>query len=99
ATFYSEALDVDGLEPQRSRSGDGPVVQSVNDRCAPNGEQPRVSGSRPLQRGSISLDGDVCEDDRRRRQPERIMRIAIPESVEGVQLRLQDDREWRARAL
>ena len=39
------------------------------------------------------------ENNRRRRQPERVMRVAIPESVEGVHRLLQDDREWCATAL
>jgi hypothetical protein len=93
AAFYSEALDVDGLEPQRSCSGNGLVIQRVKDGGTSHGEQSGVSTSRPLQRCSVSLDGDIGEDDRRRRQPERVMRIAIPESIEGVHRVLQDDRE------
>jgi hypothetical protein len=99
ATFYFESLDVDGLEPQRSCSGNGLVIQSVKDRCISHGKQSGVSTSRPLQRGSVSLDGDVREDDRRRGQPEWVMRIAIPERVECVYRLLQDDREWRTSAL
>ena len=96
ATFYSESLDVHGLEPQRSCSGNGLVIQSVKDGCTSNGKQSGVSTSRPLQRGSVSLDGDVRENDRRRRQPERVMRVTIPESVERVHRLLEDDREWCA---
>jgi hypothetical protein len=94
ATFYSEALDVDGLQRQHSCSGNGLVIQTVKDRCTSDGKQSGVSGSRPLERCSVSLDGDVGENDRRRRQPEWVMRIAIPESVKGVHRLLQDDREW-----
>ena len=99
ASFYYESLDVDGFEPQRSCSRNGLVIQSVKDRCTSYGKQPGVSLSRPFQRCSVSLDGDVRENDRRRRQPERVMRIAIPESVERVHRLLQDDREGSASAL
>ena len=99
AAFYSETLDVDAFERQRSRSGNGLVIQGVKNGSTSYGEQPGVSSSRPLQRCSVSLDGDVREDDRSRREPKRVMRIAIPGSIEGVHRFLQDDREWRARAL
>ena len=99
AAFYSEALDVDAFERQGSCSGNGLVIQSVKDRCTSYGEQPGVSSSRPLQRSSVSLDGDFCENDRRRRQPEWVMGVAIPKGVEGVHRLLQDDRKWCAIAL
>src|SRR5262249_22722552 len=99
ATFYSEALDVDAFERQRSRSGNWLVIQIVKDRCTSYAKQSRVSSSRPLQCCSVALNGDVREDDRRRRKPERVMRIAIPGSIEGVHLVFEDDREWSAIAL
>jgi hypothetical protein len=99
AAFYPEALDVDAFERQCSCSGNGFVIQSVQDRCTSYGEQPGVSSARPLQRSSVSLDGDVGENNRRRRQPEWVMRVAIPKGVEGVHRLLQNDREWCAIAL
>ena len=59
----------------------------------------RVSSSGPLQRCSVSLDGDVRENNWRRREPERVVRVAIPGSVEGVHRVFEDDREWPASAL
>jgi len=99
AAFYSETLDVNAFERQRSRSGNGLVIQGVKNRSTSYGEQPGVSSSRPLQCCPVSLNRDVCENDRRRRQPEGVMRIVIPESVEGVHRLLQDDREGSTIAL
>jgi len=95
----SEALDVDAFERQCSCFGNGFVIQSVKDRCTSYGEQPGVSSARPLQRSSVSRDGDVGENNRSRHQPERVVGVAIPKSVEPVHRLLQDDREWSAIAL
>jgi hypothetical protein len=99
ATFYFEAHDVDAIERQVSSSGNRLIVQGVDYGRGSHCEQSGVSRSRPLQRCAVSLDSDVREDERGRCQPERIMRIPIPERVEGVHRLLQDDREWGGTAL
>ena len=98
-TFDFESLDVNSFQPQRSCARNCLVIQIVENGRSPHGKQPGVSASRPLQRRSVSLDGDVRENDRRRRQPERVMRVAVPESGEGVHLLLKDDGEWPTVAL
>ena len=99
ATFYFEAHDVDAIERQVSSSGNRLIVQGVEYGRGSHGKQSGVSRSRPLQRCPVSLNCDVRENERRRCQPERIMRVPIPERIEGVHRLLQDDREWRGTAL
>src|SRR5262245_21235831 len=50
-----------------------------------------MSRTCPLQCCDISFDGDFLIDDRRRCGSERIMRIAVPEVVELIDLVLQNN--------
>jgi hypothetical protein len=99
ATFYFETHDVDAIERQVSSSGNRFIVQGVDYGGGSHGKQSGVSCSRPLQRCPVSLNGDGCENERRRCQPERIVRVPIPGRVEGVHRLLQDDLERWGTAL